>query len=271
MGAYWQTMDTNNPVRAITHPLLNGGSIVHGFFARDGGVSSGIYSGLNCGPGSNDDPENVKKNRALAMGALGRGELFTCYQIHSPNVITVGENWRTEFSAAPPKADALVSNVSGVALGILTADCAPVLLADVKNGVIGALHAGWKGAVAGVVGNTVKAMTALGADPSTTVAVIGPTIGQQNYEVGNDVRDAVIKSIGANGEEFFIPSKNNDRWMFSLPDFVLTQLNEYKIEKSKNTGLDTYADEKSFFSYRRATHRDEKDYGRILSAIMICE
>ena len=267
-------MNTNIPVRTISHPLLEGEpSVVHGFFTRDGGVSGGIYSGLNCGPGSNDAPENVKTNRQLAIDALssGGGHLFTCYQVHSSDVITLNENWRDDFSSAQPKADAMVSKASGVALGILTADCSPVLLADTKNKVIGALHAGWKGAVAGIVGNTVKAMAALGADPATTVAVIGPTIQQQSYEVGNDVRDAVIKSVGPDGETFFVPSKNSDRWMFSLPEFVLFQLNEYGIKKSESTGLDTYGDEKSFFSYRRATHRGEKDYGRILSAIMICE
>ncbi|MDH5489516.1 MAG: polyphenol oxidase family protein, partial [Rhodospirillaceae bacterium] len=168
-------MNTNIPVRTISHPLLEGEpSVVHGFFTRDGGVSGGIYSGLNCGPGSNDAPENVKTNRQLAIDALssGGGHLFTCYQVHSSDVITLNENWRDDFSSAQPKADAMVSKASGVVLGILTADCSPVLLADTKNKVIGALHAGWKGAVAGIVGNTVKAMAALGADPATTVAVI---------------------------------------------------------------------------------------------------
>jgi len=266
-------MDTNKPVRAIVHPLLDGEYIKHGFFTRDGGVSNGIYAGLNCGSGSNDEPEHVKKNRQLAMDALGGkgGHLFTCHQVHSPDVITLNQNWVDNFSGPPPKADAMVSNVPGIILGILTADCSPVLLADKKNRVIGALHAGWKGAVAGVVKNTVNAMVALGADPAATVAVIGPTIQQQSYEVGSDVRDAVLKSSGKNGEDFFAPSKNTERWMFSLPEFVFYQLKECEIKKSESTGLDTYGDEKSFFSYRRATHRGEKDYGRILSAIMISE
>ena len=262
-------MNTNKPVHAINYPLLNGGSLVHGFFTREGGVSNGIYAGLNCGPGSSDNPENVKTNRKMATNVLGADALLTCYQIHSANVININESWQENFASAPPKADAMVSKQTGIALGILTADCAPVLLADKQNGVIGALHAGWKGAVAGIVENTVNAMIALGANPATTVAVVGPTIQQQSYEVGPDVRDAVIKNINSNGERFFVSSKKIGHWMFDLPAFVVAQLENSEISKIESTGLDTYADEQKFFSYRRATHRGEKDYGRILSAIMI--
>ena len=264
-------MNTNKPVHAITHPLLNGGSLAHGFFTREGGVSNGIYSGLNCGSGSDDNPENVKTNRKKAMDALGTKTLLTCYQFHSADVITINEkeNWQEIFAPTPPKADAMVSKQTGIALGILTADCAPVLLADKQNGVIGALHAGWKGAVSGIVRNTVNAMIELGANPATTAAVVGPTIQQQSYEVGADVRDAVIKNINSGGERFFVPSIKSGHWMFDLPAFVVAQLQNSDINKIESTGLDTYSDEKNFFSYRRTTHRGEKDYGRILSAIML--
>ncbi len=263
-------MSSNKPVSAITHQLLGGDKIAHGFFTRAGGVSGGIYSCLNCGPGSNDDPKSVEKNRQLSMDKLGGDALLlTCYQVHSPDVATISEAW---VEGNMPKADAMVTNSPGLALGILTADCAPVLLADIDGGVIGALHAGWKGAVSGVVENTARAMTDLGADLSRTVAVIGPTIGQQSYEVGAEVRAAVIESNAADAERFFIPSKrpNRDgRWMFDLPMYVLARLENAGIGSCASLGLDTYADEKNFFSYRRATHNNEKDYGRILSAIMI--
>ncbi len=259
-------MNIDKSITAITHKLLGGDKISHGFFTRGGGVSSGIYSGLNCGPGSGDHPKNVKKNRQLAMDELGDGNLLTCYQVHSPDVITVSEPWPENQL---PKADGMVTNRSGIALGILTADCAPVLLADIAGGVIGALHAGWKGAVLGVVENTVKAMVDLGADLSRTVSVIGPTIQQQSYEVGVDVRAQVIESNVSNGERFFIPSGREGHYMFDLPKYVLSRLENTGIVTCVSLGLDTYADEKSFFSYRRATHNNEKDYGRILSAIMI--
>lgn len=259
-------MNKDKSISALTHQLLGGGKISHGFFTRVGGVSSGIYSGLNCGPGSNDSPENVKKNRQLAMDELGTGNLLTCYQVHSPDVITVNKPWPENQL---PKADAMVTNRSGIALGVLTADCAPVLLADIAGGVIGALHAGWKGAVLGVVENTVQAMVDLGADLSRTVSVIGPTIGQQSYEVGIDVRASVIESNVSDGERFFIPSKREGHYMFDLPAYVLSRLENTSIATCASLGLDTYADEKRFFSYRRATHNNEKDYGRILSTIMI--
>ncbi len=254
----------------ITHQSLDGGKITHGFFTRIGGVSDGIYSGLNCGPGSGDSPENVKKNRQLAIDELGSGDatLLTCYQTHSSDVITAREPWADENL---PKADAMVTDVPGLALGILTADCAPVLLADMDRGVIGALHAGWKGAVSGIIENTAHAMAGLGANLLRTVSVVGPTIGQQSYEVGDDVRSAVIESGISDGKRFFILSNNDGHYMFDLPAYVLARLENVGIGTCVSLGLDTYADEKNFFSYRRATHNNEKDYGRILSAIMISE
>ncbi|MCK5546100.1 MAG: peptidoglycan editing factor PgeF, partial [Rhodospirillaceae bacterium] len=257
-------MNSNKPVSAITHQLLDGqllegGKITHGFFPRTGGVSDGIYSGLNCGPGSNDNPKSVKKNRQLAMDELGGGAtLLTCYQMHSPDVVTISEPWADEN---PPKADAMVTTTPGLALGILTADCAPVLLADIDSGVIGALHAGWKGAVSGIIENTAHAMADMGANLSRTVSIIGPTIGQQSYEVGDDVRSAVIESNVADAERFFIPSNNDGHYMFDLPGYVLARLENTGIGTCISLGLDTYADEKNFFSYRRATHNNEKDYG----------
>ncbi len=237
----------------------------HGFLTREGGVSIGVYAGLNCGPGSSDDGAAVRENRrrALEQLAVPGAVIVTAYQSHSATVATV--------EAVPQdniKADAMVSKTPGLALGILTADCAPVLLVDPEAGVIGALHAGWKGAVAGIVANTVAAMAALGAQAGNVRAAIGPCIAQRSYEVGADLHDAVMGNFAEAGG-FFAPSTNKNHWQFDLAGFVTARLNDAGVGRVEDVGCDTYADEARLYSYRRATHRGEVDYGRQISLIAL--
>jgi YfiH family protein len=248
----------------ITHPLLDHARISHGFFGRRGGVSTGIYKSLNCGPGSNDDPENVRTNRHRIIAALGQGELVTLHQVHSPVVITVTEG----FTGERPKADALVTATRGLILGILTADCGPVLFADAEARVIGAAHAGWKGAFTGVLENTVAAMEKLGATRSNIRAVIGPCIAQQSYEVGPEFVERLVKADAEN-QRFFIPSVKPDHSMFNLPNYVLARLLATGISNASAVRRDTCAEQEEFFSYRRTTLRGEPDYGRQISVISL--
>ncbi len=239
----------------------------HGFFTREGGVSSGIYNGLNCGFGSNDDADSVRRNRTHVACALGLtpDRLVTVYQVHSPDVVSVDTPWTPDDA---PKADAMVSARPGVALGILTADCAPVLFADRDNGVIGAAHAGWRGALGGVCAATVKAMEDLGAKAESIDAAIGPTISHKNYEVGPEFRDAFLAEDQAY-DAYFDTSSRDSHFMFDLPAFLENRLGHLNLHSVENTNLCTYADETGFFSYRRATHRKEPDYGRQISAITL--
>ncbi len=237
--------------------------IAHGFFGRDGGVSTGVYASLNCGPGSRDAPAAVAENRSRAMNALAlSAKLVTSAQIHGARVHTVSAGW--DF-AVRPEGDGLVTTLAGVALGILTADCAPVLLADAEAGVIGAAHAGWKGAAAGVLESTVAAMEKLGAKSARIVAVIGPTICQANYEVGADMR----ARFGAQDDQFFAASERPGHFQFDLPGYVRTRLERVGIGQVGDLGLCTYPPANGFFSYRRTTHLGEADYGREISAIML--
>lgn len=233
----------------------------HGFFTRAGGVSDGLFASLNCGPGSDDDPQAVATNRARAAEALGAdpAALLTLHQIHSAEVVTI-----TEPFSERPRADALVTGRPGLALGVLSADCAPVLLADAAEGVIGAAHAGWRGALSGVLEATVAAMRILGA--RSIQAAIGPCISQRVYEVGPDFLDA-FRAEDPDHTRFFAGGAG-DRLLFDLPGFCLSRLRAAGVEASW-TGQCTYSDEARFFSYRRATHRAEPDYGRLLSAIML--
>lgn len=242
-------------------------AIRHAFFTRDGGVSGGIYASNNCGLGSSDDPAAVAENRARCAARLGLAadRLATVYQVHSPDVAVVEAPFPRERA---PKADAMVTRTPGLALGILTADCAPVMLADAEAGVIGAAHAGWKGAFGGVLENTVAAMAALGARPGRIVAAIGPCIAQASYEVGpefpgrltgRDPRDA----------DLFAPSRREGHFMFDLPGYVARRLASAGVGSVARAPHDTCAEEDSFFSYRRATLRGEPDYGRGLSAIAL--
>lgn len=244
---------------------LNG--IRHGFFTREGGVSEGIYGSLNCGFGSGDEPAKVAENRARAAGRLNveANRLVTLYQVHSPTVVVVDQPWK---HGEAPEADAMVTRQPGVALGILTADCAPVLLADETAGVIGAAHAGWKGARGGVLAATVSAMVKLGAKPSRMVAAIGPCIAQRSYEVGPEFPDAFLADTPSNAD-FFAPSRKAGHFMFDLPGLVERRLVEAGLSLIQRCPNDTRAEEDRFFSYRRATLRGEPSYGRGLSVIVL--
>jgi hypothetical protein len=247
---------TVEPIRA---PALDG--VAHGFLGRRGGISTGAMAGLNVGLGSNDDPEAVAENRARATGAVLPGaSLVTCYQIHSADVVTV-----TSCPAERPRGDALVTDRPGLALGILTADCAPVLLADRAAGIVGAAHAGWKGALAGVTDATVAAMEALGADRTRIVAAIGPCIARASYEVDDGFVTRFAQDDAAN-ERFFAPARDGHH-RFDLEAYVAHRLAAAGIRRFDALGLDTYADEARFFSYRRATHRGEPSYGRQIAII----
>lgn len=236
----------------------------HGFFTRKGGASSGIFAGLNCGPGSTDLAEIVAINRARVAAALDvpLAHLLTLNQTHSADVLTV-----TAPFADRPKADAMVTNVPGLALGVLTADCQPVLFADAAAGVIGAAHAGWRGAKDGTLGATVDAMERLGASRSRIVATIGPTISQAAYEVSPDFAEAFIDDDPQNAR--FFATGPNGRPMFDLPGFGLQMLRAAGVGQAEWTRHCTYRDPDRFYSFRRTTHRGEADYGRLIAAIRL--
>jgi YfiH family protein len=239
----------------------------HGFFTREGGVSKGIYASLNCGYGSNDDGECVRENRARVALKLGAEpeKLLTAYQVHSPDVAVVTEAWTP---GTAPQADAMVTAEPGIALGILTADCAPVLFADERAHVIGAAHAGWKGAIGGVLEATIDAMTRLGAERNRIVAAIGPCISKEAYEVGDDFRDRFVEADDDNAK-WFAPSPNDGHFMFDLPGYAGARLEAADIGTIAVVGRCTYKEPKRFFPYRRTTHREEPDYGRQISAVML--
>jgi YfiH family protein len=239
----------------------------HGFFSRQGGVSSGVYEGLNCGYGSGDDNANIDQNRSIAMAKLGasRENLNTVHQIHSANVVVAQCSWSLDDR---PKADAIVTNNPGLAIGIMTADCTPVLFADPKVGVIGAAHAGWKGALGGVLLRTVEQMEQLGANRAHIVAAVGPCIHQGSYEVGPEFVDLFFNSNPQNSE-FFIPSTQVNHYFFDLLGFVIHKLSALSLSVVQSVSENTYIDETKFYSYRRATHAKEADYGRCLSAIVL--
>lgn len=237
--------------------------IPHGFLGRRGGVSTGLVAGLNVGFGAGDDPAAVADNRARAADAvLPGGRLVAVHQIHSPDCVTVSEPWS---DAERPHADALVTARPGILLGVVTADCAPVLLADRAAGVIGAAHAGWKGAVAGVVERTVEAMEALGARAAAITAVVGPCIAQASYEVDDDFRLRFL-AADLDNARFFIAGKPG-HWQFDLASYIVDRLAIAGVEEVQNLGSDTYSAPERFYSFRRATHRGEPNYGRQLSAI----
>ncbi|WP_102866957.1 peptidoglycan editing factor PgeF [Pseudovibrio exalbescens] len=239
----------------------------HGFFTRENGVSSGLYKSLNVGLGSKDDRKNVLINRQRVAQAMGVApdHLVTSYQVHSPDVMVVTgpvpDDERQE-------ADALVTNRPGIAIGILTADCGPILFADAKAGVIGAAHAGWRGAYAGVLKNTISAMEGLGARRESITAVLGPTINQPAYEVGPEFKDQFL-AMSADFERYFTPSVREAHAQFDLPAFILDQLAAEEVASVSFVNRCTYAEPEMFFSYRRATHHKEPDYGRQISAIAL--
>jgi polyphenol oxidase len=249
----------------LTHPHLAHPSIQHGFFTREGGVSDGIYTSLNLGVGSDDTPEHVMENRARVAGwfEVAPDQLMTCRQIHSPTVIVVEQ---ATPLASRPEADAMVTRNSSIILGILTADCAPVLFADTEARVIGAAHAGWKGAIGGGLENTVGAMESLGAARKNIRAVIGPTIAPDSYEVGDEFAQRFLEK-SADYQQFFRAGKTGHHW-FDLPAFITHRLTSIGV-KTLWCGEDTLPKEDLFYSYRRTCLRGEKDYGRQISAIML--
>ncbi len=251
----------------IEADVLKLDGIRHGFFTRQGGVSGGIYTSLNIGLGSDDERGSVLENRGRVAGQLGIGadRLVSPYQIHSADVITVSAPFAQD---ADRKADALVTATPGLAIGIATADCGPLLFADTKAGVIGAAHSGWKGAVTGILQNTVAAMEALGATRTNITAVLGPTISQGAYEVGPEFKERFLQEHPDN-TRYFKPSERAEHFMFDLPAFITDKLQTLGLGAVADLALCTYADEDRFFSYRRTTHRKEPDYGRQISAIAL--
>ena len=248
----------------IIHAVsLNG--YPHGFFGRRGGVSTGTLEGLNVGYGSKDDPSAIGENRRLAVSALlSEGELVTVHQVHSAEAVHADRPWPQD---ARPRADAMVTDRPNLLLGILTADCAPVLFADHEASVVGAAHAGWRGALAGVTDSTIAAMQRLGARRDHIHAAVGPCIGQASYEVDEDFRSRFLADDPHN-ERFFVRGAQG-KPLFDLEDYVVHRLIVAGIGEVEALNLDTYAEPERFYSYRRATHHGEADYGRQLSAIAI--
>ena len=248
-------------------PLNDLEGVRHAFFGREGGVSTGLYASLNCGQGSKDDRANVDHNRARAMEMLDLppDRLVTLYQIHSPEVVEVETPWADD---ARPRADALVTAKPGLALGVVTADCAPVLLADDEASVVGAAHAGWRGALDGVLEAVVAAMEGLGARREAIVAGIGPCIGKPSYEVGPEFPAPFLAQDPSN-EDFFLPAPREGRFLFDLKGYAVRRLARLGLRSVQALPCDTLVEEERFFSYRRACLRGEPDYGRLLSAIAL--
>jgi YfiH family protein len=239
----------------------------HAFFTREGGVSTGLYASLNAGIGSADNAAHVAENRARMAAALGVEPrcLMTAYQIHSPQVIVADEPWPVE---PRPRADGIVTRTPGLAIGVTTADCGPVLFAEPQARVIGAAHAGWRGALAGVLEATIAAMERLGAAREKISAALGPMIRQPNYEVGSDLIERFAAQDGQSGS-FFAPAPRAGHALFDLPGYIAARLRRAGLTRIEDIGACTYAEPARFFSYRRATHRGESDYGRHINAIAL--
>jgi polyphenol oxidase len=251
----------------LTAESLRIPGVAHGFFTRLGGVSQGVYASLNGGVGSRDTPQAVTENRARIAAGLGAApeRLAVPFQVHSPDAIAITELW---LDSARPRCDALVTATPGLALGVTGADCGMILFADQRARVIGAAHAGWKGALTGVVEATVTAMERLGAKRSDIIAALGPCIGHDSYEVGPDFV-AAFEGAGDNTARYSAPSRRAGHSMFDLNAYIAERAARARIGGFEDLRLDTYADERRFFSYRRATHRKEPDYGRLLSVIVM--
>lgn len=239
----------------------------HGFFTRSGGVSQGVYASLNGGTGSNDAPEQVAENRARMAAALGVApeRLLTAYQVHSPDVVVAEQPWSRDNR---PRADAIVTRTPRLAVGVSTADCGPLLFADSQAGVVGAAHAGWRGALGGVIEATVAAMEELGARRAHIVAALGPTIGQPNYEVGPEFVERFLAADPSNAR-FFAPAARAGHAMFDLAGYIAQRVERAGIGNFEDLALCTYAEPERFFSYRRTTRLGEPDYGRHVNAIAL--
>jgi YfiH family protein len=250
----------------ISAPNLSHPRMRHAFFTREGGVSTGVYASLNGGTGSRDDPENVRENRNRMAAALGvsAGRLLVPFQVHSADAIIVNEPWQ----GARPQCDGIVTNVPGLALGVTGADCGILLLSDPKAGVIGAAHAGWKGALAGILEATIVQMETLGARRADIAVALGPTIGAKSYEVGPEFVARFV-DVAPDHARFFTPSERDGHSWFDLPGFIGMRASEANVGSFEDLALDTYADEARFFSYRRMKHRGDPDYGRLIAAITL--
>lgn len=251
----------------VLSPALTKAGIHHAFFTREGGVSTGIYAGLNGGLGSDDDPAAIRENRARMAAYMGvtPEHFLSLYQVHSPNVIPVEAAWGV---AERPNADAMVTDQASFALGIGTADCGPILFADPEAGVVGAAHSGWKGAIGGVLEATISAMEAKGARRNRMIVALGPMLSQDNYEVGPDFVTQFTAQNAANAR-FFRPGTRETHPHFDLPGYIVSRLERAEVGIIENLALCTYADEARFYSYRRKTHRKEADYGRLIAAIRL--
>ena len=249
-----------------SHEALELSGVRHGFFTRKGGLSKGLYDSLNCGLGSDDDIEMVKANRGRVAATMGLEltQMAGLYQVHSPQCVTL-------TCAGPfterPQADALVTSLAGIGLAILTADCLPLLFCDPKAGVIGAAHAGWRGAMTGIVEATVSAMQNLSATPDHTVMVIGPGICQTSYQVSQEMKAEITSKHDTAETCFTADPAAPEKWLFDLPSFAMQRGTEAGLSQMYNCGLDTYGQDEFFFSHRRATHRLEPDSGRLISVI----
>jgi YfiH family protein len=253
-----------NALPVLISPLLDVAGVRHAFFTRQGGASRGLYASLNVGLGSGDDPEAVHENRRRCASHFGADEIVTAYQVHSATALVADGAW----PAGPPQADAVVSSTLGVVCGALAADCAPVLICDPQARVVAAAHAGWKGALTGVIEATVARMVSLGADRNRLRAAIGPCIGPASYEVGVEFLERFTHFEPAYSR-FFRPGEAPEKRMFDLPAFVLARLRAAGVEACEWIGRDTCADPDHFFSNRRAFKLGEPDYGRLLSAIAL--
>lgn len=255
-------------LKPIAAPALTGiPNIEHGFFTREGGRSGGIYASLNCGTGSKDDRATVLANRALVAEHLGASpqRLLSCHQSHTALAIAISEPWTV---GAAPKVDGIVTRTPGLAIAVLAADCAPILFADPEARVIGAAHAGWRGALAGVLEATIRAMEDLGATRGRIRAALGPCIGPDAYEVGPEFEQQFRES-DPNSDRFFHRPRPDSRAHFDLPGYVMHRLSRAGLAESQSVSRCTYANEDQFFSFRRTTHRGERDYGRQISAIVL--
>lgn len=243
--------------------------IRHAFFTRSGGVSQGVYSSLNGGVGSRDAPEKVAENRARMAASLGvpAERLLTAFQIHTSDVIVAKEPWTRD---SRPRADAIVTQEPRLAIGVSTADCGPLLFADGEAGVIGAAHAGWRGALSGVIEATVATMERLGARRARIAAALGPTIRQSNYEVGPEFVEQ-FRAADSGNMRYFQPSQREDHAMFDLCGYIAQRIGQAGITQYEDLGLCTYEEPERFYSYRRSTHRAEPDYGRHINAIALSD